>query len=754
MNSWRVGGSELCRRIRCSRKLYTAATKLSYRWPGQSIVRDHGFRDVYTGRPKLDYGIEYYSRMSRMPESYDREVMQMVHTESSETGSFLVGRECRRSVRAGDFVETVTREGYVESGVVLHRDREFITLYTADGRTIEVLSGLVTFTVKNLVNRTFMDCLDEDDSSFSPLLVHLSNYLKLFIRSSINLSVQMKPYMDVVYAQTASPRGIRGVSFDSIVRGLFENARIYKPPSPTMGLCAYLLLKESNFGRFCADSPEFFPLPEETQDMDDVLRGYLIYPDPKLQPFVNRTMSEMYPERDTDTWLTAPSSVYQMLKETGKSNGNPLLAKGSNFWTTKEGKIEDDVEDKLNGMLNKGLRNKSMLDHREWNELPVYAFSHSDDIAFSLDMDKPDSWTLYFHIVDLSHNISFQDGQLLDLLQYRGKSVRLKEGTRSLFPKSFRCNAGFSQGNKEPIQCLTFSVKIQPWEPVEWSMQHVNAQFTSINKSAVEYFDGEKMDETMGWKYERLGDELFNILDIKEDKSSLLTIDRKSRYRLTTLREIIEKHYWKRMDAAQVPSNVQTFEDETLDWHSGSRKIVQEARICAGHLCSLFGLRERLKHPSIDRSLGLPSYTEVGYPLDSLASMIPQWQIRNLFERRAFQENRTLILTKPTNIEAYISEKIKPQDSLIDYLYNRIQRFHKLNQLQDKIRQTSGYYIFRCIVNDDAQYPHIASAFCQELDMDVEVALIPNAKLYAGDRILCNQIQEISPIDGLLVLSI
>ncbi|KAA8903365.1 hypothetical protein TRICI_005723 [Trichomonascus ciferrii] len=693
--------------------------------------------------------------MSSLPESYDREVIQMVHTGSTDS-AFLVGRDCRRSVRPGDFVETVARDGQVESGVVLHHDKGLVSLYTADGRTIELLSSLVTFTVKNLVNRTFMDCLEEEGSPSSPLLQHLSNYLKLFIRSSINLSVKMKPYMDVVYAQTASARGIRGVSFDQILRDLFENARIYRPISPSMGLCAYLLLKESSFGRFCADSPEFFPLPERSPEgVDDVLKSYLVYPDPKLQPFVNKNMSELYPERDTDSWLTAPNSVYQMLKETGKIDGNPLLVKGSNFWKTSDGEIHDDVEEKLTSMLNKGLRKKSVLAHKEWNELPVYAFSHSHDIAFSLDMRKPDSWTLYLHIIDLSHSIGFQDGPLLDLLQYRGKSVRLKEGMRSLFPESFRFRTGFTRANNQPVQCLTLSVEIQPWEPVEWNMGHVNAQFTSINNSAIQYFDGQKVDESMGWKYERIGDELFNILDIKEDKSSLLTINRATRYHLTCIREIIEKHYWKRMDAAQIPSNVQTFEDQTLDWYSGSRKIVQEARIFAGHLCSLFGLRERLKLPSIDRSLGLPSYTEVGYPMDSLFSMIPQWQIRNLLERRAFEEtNKTLVLTKPTNIETYIDQKIRPQDSLIDYLYNRIQRFHKLSNLQDKIRQTSGYYIFRCIVNEDAQYPHIASAFCPELDMDVEVVLVPNARLYAGDRILCNQIQEISPVDGLLVLCI
>lgn len=754
MNSWRLGGSELCQRLRCSRRLYTAATKLCYRWPGQYIVRDHGIRDVYTGRPKLDYGIEYYSRMSSMPETYDREVLHMVHTGSSDSATFLMGRNCRRYMKAGDFVETVTREGHVESGVVLHHDKEVITLHTADGRTIEVLSALVTFTLKNLVNRTFMDCLDEDDSPSSPLLLHLSNYLKLFIRSAINLSVQMKPYMEVVYAQTAFPKGIRGVSFDQIVRDLFENARIYKPLSPSMVLCAYLLLKESRFGRFSADSPEFFPLPEENEEMDDVLRSYLIYPDPKLQPIVNKTMSEMYPERDTDSWLTAPSSVYQMLRETDKSDEAPLLAKGSNFWKTGDGNIVDDVEERLNSVLYEGLRKKSMLVHREWNKLPVYAFSHSDDIAFSLDMQKPDSWIMYFHVIDLSHNISFHDSNLLSLLQYRGKTVRLKEGVRSLFPESFRFNTGFTHGKKKDIKCLTFSVEIRPWEPVEWNMDQVNAQFTSINNSVIEYFDGGKLDKSMGWKYERIGDELFNILDITEDKSSLLTINRETRYHLTTLREIIEKHYWKRMDAAEIPSNVRTFEDETLNWHSGSRKVVQEARICAGHLCSLFGLRERVRTPSIDQSLGLPSYTEVGYPLDSLSSMIPQWQIRNLFERLAFQEDRALILTRPTDIDTYINEKIKPQDSLIDYLYNRIQLFHKLNDLQNRIRQTSGYCIFRCIVKDDAQYPHIASAFCQELDMNVEVVLIPDAKLYAGDRILCNQIKEISPIEGLLVLSI
>lgn len=805
-----------------------------YNWPSSSsrwavtsddptVDSDNFTRNnqrIYTGRPQLPSGIEYYENFTQnnaLPKKVEieKKIINMIHNNDPFSMSqAAVGSECL-GVAEGDFVEVCFRTGGIESGVVLSRESDgSVLLYTIDGRKIRVKESFVSFALAGLVNKKALDLvLDSTKNSIIPL-EHLSHYLKLFIRTSINIATKLEPYLDVIYANHAKSEGIHGISLNQLTQELFNSARVNNTAqkySAAMLFSVYLLLKKSSdtpFGRFSPRSTEFFPLSEKyiesknkvnerlrdcgkgfleelqssnynDKDLASILKGYLIYPDPSLIPTINTIMSSIYPHKDSDNWLTSPSSVYKMLRETKliRPTENPLLSPegNSNFWwssssSTHGGEAYDGVRSSLESLLNRSsLREKTTITPIEWEaELPVYVFSHSKDIAYSIDIQKSDSWTLYIHILDVAHLIGFEDRKILEKLEYRGKSVYLQtdEYYRPLFPTSFQNEFGFSSEQTSSVNCITLSVKIEPWNRTNWNAHDVDI-FPTIIPNFL-YFETEDLDLSMGWRYEYIGDEIFNSQDLLNDKDSMVTISRLNRYALSTLREIMESFSWERTDDS-LPPYTKTFENYNLNWYSGSRKVTQEARICANRICQLYSQKHHENVSLVE--------TDIGYPMDHLVSLIPQWQLQNYFERQQLTKpnnndnddeinDNFKLLTKKFNtndLKSYYKDKISPQNSLMDHLYKRFYRYHKLSNLEDNIRRSNRLYIFRCTMKQEeaphgssfVQYPDIALAYCEELGMEVEVALsVPGAKLYNGDRILCNQILELSPIDGLLVLSL
>ena len=343
---------------------------------------------------RLGPTLSYYKTMTENFSSngiIDREVMNQIQ------GDMLAGRVRYAldsgNVVPGDVVEVVcTYNGEFHFGVVLSQiPGNLVKILAVDingsGVVINRRSSDVRLVVRALYNKDLVKSIT--DSSDESLAWHLIFHLKSFVKASLSISQDMEPILDQVYANYCSRRTTRAIdlyhltesALNSVTHGkLKEYGDKGRAVLPSQLFGAYLALvgKDYYFTRR-ENSSLFLTIPERSAEIiDTVMNGfedqetfnswceelakgapnsltktrhplhlvpflqhYIIYPDPKLADPVSKIMSNLYPDRDTDSWLTAPSSVYKLLqdKQVYQKNQNPYLvvASGIAWLNTKSG---------------------------------------------------------------------------------------------------------------------------------------------------------------------------------------------------------------------------------------------------------------------------------------------------------------------------------------------------------------------------------------------------------------------------------
>lgn len=165
----------------------------------------------------------------------------------------------------------------------------------------------------------------------------------------------------------------------------------------------------------------------------------------------------------------------------------------------------------------------------------------------------------------------------------------------------------------------------------------------------------------------------------------------------------------------------------------GGTEAVVRANLIAGQLARAYAKKRRLE---------IPGKGGVGRPFDNSLALITQ---RQLLKPRS--------LTAQEPLESHIRRSILPNWWLADLVEERLARYEVLSGLQEELRSSSAFHMFRCVILQPANYPGLATAWCRDIDLQVEVSVLPHTRLYEGDQIICTEILELDPIQGLIVLN-
>jgi hypothetical protein len=801
--------------------------------------------ETYTGRPKRAPSLSYYKHMVDVknlpaPSHLDVNILRRLINDDPQPVCFT-GADCTKiSLIPGDMVETCTRDGQTSFGVVTTYCSlpSYVPVFSMDGIVTQIKCAHITAifrgTYKPKVVWSLFEMVSSDD--VNKLQTHLCAHMKLFVKSSLNRMNKIAPFLQSAYAHVASSNSVVGVSLSDISSRILKAMRSDNSLSPELMFAVYLSMsvQNLNFARPCSKSP-FVAIAEQSVDsitkimqyltdheltsyvntfsrlisgsedkpvvreMGHIIRflqHYVVFADSRLEDAVSAVLSKVYPDRDSDVWLTAPSSVQTLLCDAGlTSKTDPFLVPGSVAWPV-DGGLTDGLDEAIRRSIRNRKRNKKSYDRTIFgNKLPVYYFQQADDIGFSLDQQRPDLWTLYIHIPDLATKLSSDNLGVL-LLTKRAKSWNCDNGKFALFPESSRDEFAFSQ--QRPTDCLTMSIKIPVRQPFSWTMQDAEIKLTSI-------FNPRMLD----------GEELDNLWEAKETiATELRDVSRSDSRTINELRSFFDKHFWHRIQQGAIydaPMSAQTFsahQEETLTIFK-SDHIIREARLCAGSICSLYSTRNQVRVPFVKQGLRLSTsaerrdfdnltaerrssgcssledrimverylgpeeisnmpmphvglglhdgFVDIAHPFDDMGSLAAQWPLCHYLEanKERHEDISRLKLRKlqdDGSWNVYIENNIQPQREFIDIFVKKLNTYKALRRLEEELRQSRSYYIFRCRITEETRFPDIGKAFCHDLGLTVNVALLPGTSVHIGDTLICTEIVELDPVDGLLVL--
>lgn len=165
----------------------------------------------------------------------------------------------------------------------------------------------------------------------------------------------------------------------------------------------------------------------------------------------------------------------------------------------------------------------------------------------------------------------------------------------------------------------------------------------------------------------------------------------------------------------------------------GGTEAAVRANLIAGQLSQAYGKKKGLE---------IPKDGGVGRPFDSSLALLTQ---RQLLKPRS--------LTAQEPLDSHVERSILPNWWLADLFEERFSRYEVLSGLQEELKVSSAFHIFRCIILQPATYPGLARAWCRDIDLEVEVSVLPHTRLFEGDQIICNEMLELDPVQGLIVLS-
>ncbi|CAN6644178.1 hypothetical protein TRVA0_020S01398 [Trichomonascus vanleenenianus] len=796
----------------------------------------------YTGRPLLAVPRDYYASLKSLPAVVEPDLWQvMQHDKPVE---YYLGVDCETcNARIGDIVEVNTRDGSISHGIVVEVPERGQLRVLSCGETFTCAVEDVTFLLRNALDGTKIPSAGE------PVL---RNYLSVLNRASLKYSESIAPYLDVVYAQIARPKSVRGLSFDDILKRTMDLAA--RPSSsrilsPWIAYGTYLsVTSDSAFFLTRLDNkhPHFLTIPETIYDdmtyltkpqgfneaiselshrlagtseddskippewlqrLTNLFVFYICFPDPRLARLVGKVTSCIYPERNSESWLTAPSTAFRILTSAG------LIAEDTSLFDMVSQFIEAPRESQLAPLVRKTIHHQPEIPRIHW-DLPVYAFKGFEEIAFSIEVEKRDLWIVHVHIADVTGGTMF-NSQAIKCLSLLGKSLKISDGSLDLVPQNYREIMGFGSKDPKSVNCFTFSVHLRPWNPHQW--EKCSTTLTRITD--YELMDVEPTELGLGWKYKQVGENLLNASHLVDQKL-IPDLSRTDSNALSALRDTLQMIYWSRVEQGairSVSSNSTSFATPTNSGPSAIEQMIAEGRITAGrvaaqelgHNRALFdelkmigglvdltkeerGLYKELlenldtaAYDSIDNGtkevvqyqymehnlakprksqasnigLGVSPYIDIANPFNSMQDIISQWYLlKQLVSAQDDGSGMGFAVepNKPHRVEKWaetLVHRVEPQASLVDAIALRIDRFEKLRSLEEEL-QYQSYQIFRCTVLCGGEYPQTTRVYCHELDTVVYMSLLPNTKVEIGDRVVCNEILELSPMDDLIVLGL
>ncbi|ANZ75474.1 BA75_02100T0 [Komagataella pastoris] len=126
-------------------------------------------------------------------------------------------------------------------------------------------------------------------------------------------------------------------------------------------------------------------------------------------------------------------------------------------------------------------------------------------------------------------------------------------------------------------------------------------------------------------------------------------------------------------------------------------------------------------------------------------------QFRELIDIKGYYSRNLSQISNKLTIQD-IQTKVETCTMFLSWLETRNRRFWILQWLKAKTRQSTELIFYKCIILDTCRHPHVARAYCVELDIEVQMVLQPGMEAVAGDRLIMTSILYISPIEGILVM--
>jgi hypothetical protein len=211
---------------------------------------------------------------------------------------------------------------------------------------------------------------------------------------------------------------------------------------------------------------------------------------------------------------------------------------------------------------------------------------------------------------------------------------------------------------------------------------------------------------------------------------------------------------WHRLDLPYIKqtSLISTAHDE--EHYTTLQNRITPAGMCTTRDTLLgqkyLGPEEISPYGSQHAGLGLEDgYVPIGRPLDDIACATSQYlAARQLHSRRDSSRPKG----PPINVVEFFDREIVPRRELVDLYRRKLDTFFALDALKTRLDSTNGYLIFRCAIIDECHFPDLARAWCEDLGVAVDVRILPDTVVQVGDTIVCTEILQLDPFQGLIVL--
>lgn len=152
--------------------------------------------------------------------------------------------------------------------------------------------------------------------------------------------------------------------------------------------------------------------------------------------------------------------------------------------------------------------------------------------------------------------------------------------------------------------------------------------------------------------------------------------------------------------------------------------------------------------------IGEHAYVPISRPFDSsIALLVQKLLLDSTVPKRLYSG------AERPPLSSKMRQALIPQLNFISSLESRDLLYWTLLNLQDQLRDSLTFHIFRCTVLEDSEpqgHPEgqIVKAYCYDLDVEVEVFVSAHTeKLFYGDQIIGTEILELDPLLGLFIVS-